>query len=168
MTIFSAFALSFGSLLALMAVVAAWLFRMTNAPLAVKIVIPLFAVALACYAPFEVNTLLGYPMNVNFRNLPETAELVAYFPQDEVARVDLWLRLDPNSPPRAFETRLTSSMKATLNAASTALMHGRPATLKKIKPGDGPSTGTDNSRIGDDDSGYILDQSATSTLPSKE
>lgn len=168
MTVFSAFALSFGALLALMAVVASWLFRTTGAPMAIKIVIPLLAVTLACYTPFEVNTLLGYPANVNFRDLPETAELVAYFPQDEAGRVDLWLRLDPNSPPRAFETRLTSGMKATLSAASTALMHGRPAALKKAKPGDGASTGTDNFGIGDDDSAYILDQSATSSPPSKE
>ena len=167
MTVFSTFALSFGALLACMAVVAAWLFRTASAPMAVKMVVPLSAVALACYTPFKVNALLGYPAAVTFRELPEKAELVAYIPQDEAGLVDLWLRLDPSLPPRAFETRLTSGMKAALRAASTALMRGRPVALKKTDGSDGRPKGADKFGIGDDDSGYVLDESAMSALPAK-
>jgi ribose/xylose/arabinose/galactoside ABC-type transport system permease subunit len=72
MTFLSAFVLSFGTMLALTAIVAAWLFRTTPAPLWVKLIVPAALVSLACYAPGTVSAMLGLPVMVTFDELPQT------------------------------------------------------------------------------------------------
>jgi len=178
MTFFSAFALSFGLMLALMATIAAWLFRTSGAPLIAKLAIPTLLVALACYAPGAVNAMLGLPMTASFAALPDRAELVAFVAHDEEGIVDLWLRPSTGSGqaiPRAYETPLDDRLKKTLREAQEQMAHGRPAMLVKR-----PSTGSGQARhagdapgfnpgvgIGDDQSGYELDESALSRLPAK-
>ena len=175
MSLFSSFALCFGSLLALMALIAAWLFRTAAAPLWARVAVPSLAVSLSCYAPLSVSHMMGYPVSVSFSNLPEAAELVAFVPRDEEKRVDLWL-IDGSNPgtadaPRAYETAMTASMKKALRQAQGELARGRPAMLKKrasaaagSRPGGGAS---DPLGVGDDQQMYVLDPSALG-LPPKE
>jgi hypothetical protein len=174
---FAAFALSFGGVLALMALIAAWLFRTASAPLWVKVAIPALMVALTCYMPWAVNDMLGYPVDVRVDQLPERAELVAFVPRDDEKRVDLWLVTDAppsfgNSGgpgPRAYETILTSDLKKTLREAQQAIGRGGRAVLmkrgadSKIK-----AAGQDALAIGDDQEMYVLDPGAISNLPPKE
>ena len=123
------FVISFGALLALMCVIAAWLFRTASAPLWAKIAVPIAALALGCYAPVAVGAILGFPVSAGVSALPDHAELVAFVAHDDEGRVDLWLRTD--DIPRAYETRLTKEMKKTLRQAQDAISHGQRAVLAK-------------------------------------
>ena len=69
MNFFDAFAASFGSMLLITALIGAWLFRST-APLIAKIAVPAVIVALACTTPYEVNTILGFPVLRRLRPCP--------------------------------------------------------------------------------------------------
>ena len=81
MRFLNAFIVSFGGMLAASAIVVAWLFRTSSAPLVAKIAIPTILVALACWSPTTVNSLLGLPLTASFDELPERAELVAFVAQ---------------------------------------------------------------------------------------
>ncbi len=168
------FVVGFGALLALIAVIAAWLFRTADAPLSAKIIVPSLAVALACATPFAVNAMLGFPVSAGMDALPDRAELVAFVAHDEDDAVDLWLRTGdaPGSQsggvPRAYETRLTAQMKKTLRAAQEAMAHGRRAMLAKRGAGNAKGLGGDPLAIGDAQRVYELDPSALSALPPKE
>ena len=164
MSLYLHFVLSFGALLALMCVIAAWLFRTANAPLWAKIAVPLAALALACYAPIAAGAIMGFPFSADESALPDRAELVAFVAHDDKGQVDLWLRAD--DVPRAYETRLTKEMKKTLRQAQDAMAHGQRAVLEKRGAKGRKSVG-DLLGIGDDEGLYELDQSALSALPAK-
>ena len=167
MTSFIAFVCSFGALLALMALIAAWLFRSAGAPLWQKLAVPSLIVALACAAPFAVSRMMGFPVDVAFRDLPDRAELVAFVPRDGDKRVDLWLKV--NDAPRAFETVLDARLKKTLREAQQAMGRGAKALLKKEGAKDGGESAGDRLGVGEDQTAlYVLDPSALSALPPKE
>lgn len=174
MTDFTSFALSFGALLALMALIAAWLFRTSSAPLWAKIAIPSLAVALGCYAPFAVSSMMGFPVSVAFDELPDRAELIAFVPRDAEKRVDLWLKVagaSISSAPRGFETDLNVKLKKTLREAEEAMAHGGHPILQKQttkSSNGGNASGKDRLGIGDDGQMYVLDPAAISALPPKE
>jgi hypothetical protein len=166
MTDFASFTVSFGSLLALMTLIAAWLFRTASAPLWAKVAVPSLAVALGCYAPFAVSGMMGFPVPVGFDELPDHAELVAFAPRDAEKRVDLWLRT--SQAPRAYEAALTEQMKKTLHQAAEEIGHGRPAVLTKLgKASRNKSGGQDVLRVGGDEGMYVLNANSTG-LPPKE
>ena len=167
MSSFSSFALSLGSLLALMALIAAWLFRTAAAPLWAKVAIPSLAVALGCHAPFAVSNMMGFPVPVGFDRLPDRAELVAFVPVDGEKRVDLWLRPSAGAEPRAYETTLTARMKQTLREAAEQIGHGRPAMLTKRRSEGNGNSGSQDRGLGDDQQMYVLDPNAMG-LPPKE
>ncbi len=173
MSLYLHFVLSFGALLALIGVIAAWLFRTASAPFWVKVLIPSAAVALGCYAPFAVAEMMGFPVTAAMSALPDKAELLAFVAHDEDSRVDLWLRSStgPGSPsggePRAYETRLTAQMKKTLEAAREAQARGQIAMLTK-RGGKRTRGAGDPLGIGDDQDLYVLDPSALSSLPPKK
>jgi hypothetical protein len=162
----SEFALTFGTLLVLMCIIAAWLFRTSAAPLWQKISVPAIAVALCCYAPYSLGSLLGFPVQVDVSALPDHAELVAFVAHDEDQEVDLWLRT--GDVPRAYETRLTPEMKKTLREAREAMEHGRPATLAKRGSRGGKNGTGDQSGSGEAPTTYELDESAMGVLSPKE
>jgi hypothetical protein len=116
---FSAFAASFGSMLVMAALIAAWLFRSSAAPLIAKIAIPAIIVALACITPYRVNGMLGLPILTPLATLPARAELLSFVADDNDTRVDLWLR-QGDDPPRAYQTVLDSKLKQTLRDAHDA------------------------------------------------
>src|SRR5260370_7249238 len=95
MTFFSAFALSFGLMLALMATIAAWLFRTSGAPLIAKLAIPTLLVALACYAPGAVNAMLGLPMTPSFAPLPHPPQPPPFPPPPQQPTLTLPLHPPP-------------------------------------------------------------------------
>ncbi|MBV8473327.1 MAG: hypothetical protein JO107_10535 [Hyphomicrobiales bacterium] len=158
------FVLSFGALLALMCVIAAWLFRTANAPLWAKIALPVAALALGCYAPVAVGAIMGFPVSAGVSALPDHAQLVAFVAHDEEGQVDLWLQTD--NVPRAYETRLTKEMKKTLRQAQDAMARGQRAVLAK-RGTPGRNGVGDRLGIGDDQGMYELDRSALSALPAK-
>jgi hypothetical protein len=160
---FSAFAISFGSMLLLGALIASWLFRSSSAPLVAKMVVPTLIVALACATPYQVNAVLGFPISAPLATLPGRAELIAFFAQDKDTRVDLWLR-QGGAPPRAYETTLDDKLKKTLRKAQSRLGHGGRVMLVKTQPG-AKRTGVTEPRASDEP-GYELDESAF-PLPQK-
>jgi hypothetical protein len=169
MTDLTSFAFSFGALLALMALIAAWLFRTTSAPLWTKVALPSLAVALGCYAPFAVSGMMGFPVSVAFEELPDRAELIAFVPHDAEKTVDLWLKVA--DAPRAYETKLDANLKKALREAGEAMAHGRPAMLMKRSATGAVgqrASGQDRLGIGDDSEMYVIDHTAMSALPSKE
>src|SRR5260370_36017024 len=111
-----------------------------GAPLAAKLAVPAALVALACYAPFAVNSMLGFPVSAGLYALPDRAELVAFFPHDEEGLVDLWLSVGASAglAPRAYLTDLGASMKETLRRARERHRNGQTPLL--AKRGKGPST----------------------------
>ena len=168
MTFLSQFVLSFGAMLALTAVVAAWLFRTTPAPLWAKLIIPAALVSLACYAPGTVNAMLGLPVTVSFDQLPERAELVAFVAHDEAGVADLWLR--EGDIPRAYETKLDANMKKTLREAEERQAQGQRTMLMKRGNGGRKREGhhaVEAPSITDDQSAYAIDDKAWA-LPKKE
>jgi hypothetical protein len=159
--------LTLGALLAFAAVTLGWLFRLTSAPLAMRIAAPAIAVAAGCYVPWSVNALLGYPASVAERDLPDNAKLVAFASNGETGAVDLWLLSPSDQDPRAYVTKLTPNLKQALREAQEAMAHGAVAQLKRIggKPG-GASRHGDAYGIVDDDSHWTL--LVESPLPAKE
>lgn len=133
MTPFATFAIYGGLFLALMVVVASWLFRTSSASLAIKLTIPALIMVLACVTPEKVAALLGYPVSVPFSALPRQAELVAFVPNDSAHTADLWLRVGSDAP-RAYEITLTDDMKKTLRDAGKKLAHGERVGVRKGKP----------------------------------
>lgn len=129
MMFLNSFVLSCGAFLALSAVVTAWLFRISAAPLWQKLIIPTALVGLACYLPGTVNALLGFPVSVAFDQLPERAELVAFVAHDEVGVADLWLK--ETDTPRAYETTLDGKMKKVLREAQERQGRGERTMLTK-------------------------------------
>ena len=170
MTFFSQFALTFGLILTLTAVIAGWVFRSSTAPLLAKLLLPTTLVGLACAAPLEVNPMLGLPVSVSIKSLPDEAELLAFLPHDERHLVDLWL-LAGDGPPRSYETTLDESLKKTLRKARDEMAQGRPAILRKRGAQQGMKQqvrSADQSDPRDDQTEYVLDESARSELPPKD
>lgn len=123
-----------GLFLALMAVVAAWLFKTASAPFFLKIVIPISLMVLACATPYQLPSILGWPVETAFASLPQQAELISFVPRDADKKVDLWLVTD--GPPRAYEVTLTDGLKDTLRQAQKAQAAGQRTMLAKAgKPG---------------------------------
>jgi len=157
MTHFSTFAVSFGSLLLLAALIAAWLFRSSNAPLIAQIGVPLLIVALACVTPYQVNAMLGFPFSAPASSLPPHAELIAYVAHDEDKLVDLWLRV--GETPRAYETTLDDKMKGTLRKAQDRMGKGGRVMLVRGKARRGVTSAAS-------EDGFEIDESAFA-LPTK-
>ena len=163
MTFFSAFSVSFGLLLVLMAAMASWTFRTANAPLIAKLVIPASIFTLACSTPNAMNSLLGFPVTVAFAALPDRAVLVAFVAHDREGMVDLWLR-QGDAPPRAYETPLDENMKKTLHDAELRLARGERVMLAKRGKETGQSASRNRQSTADDGS-YELDVSAFNLSP---
>jgi hypothetical protein len=164
MNFFSAFVASFGSMLLATALIGAWLFRSSAAPLIAKVAVPALVVALACATPYQVNAMLGFPVSVPPATLPAHAELIAFVAHDGDTRVDLWLR-QSNALPRAYETTLDNKLKRTLREAESRLGHGGRVMLVKARLRTN-RTGVEEQGVPDDPS-YELDDSFFS-LPPKD
>ena len=170
MSYLTAFIVSFGSFLALLAVISGWLFRTSSAPFAMKLIIPALLVGVACGAPFSILEMLGFPVPSTMAALPDHVKLIAFVTQDDERTVDLWLSRDGR--PRAYEVTLDSELKKTLREAAREMGQGKPVFLhkqpKKGPAGDAKMSGSKNgvTEIHDDYvSGYTLDD--TSGLPPK-
>ena len=156
MNFFNAFTASFGSMLLINAVIGAWLFRSSAAPLIAKIALPALIVALACATPYEVNTILGFPILTPPATLPAHAELIAFVAHDDDERVDLWLR-QSNAPPRAYESALNENLKRILREAKSRLERGGRVMLVKASRGTKRAGLTEQPAR--DDATYELDDS---------
>ncbi len=161
----SHFALSFGAMLALMALIAAWLFRTAGASLWLKVILPSLMTALACSTPFAIGSMLGYPVGASFDALPDRAELVGFVARDDNGLVDLWLRT--GDVPRAYETKLDAKMKKALREARDAMAQGRRPLVAKAGKAKADRAGNPNG-IGDDEDAWVVDPDALSRLPGKK
>jgi hypothetical protein len=133
-TFFNAFALSFGLLLAGLALIAAWIFRTAAAPMAAKLAVPALLVALGCLTPYEINSMLGMPRMSALAALPDRSELIAFVAHDEDNRADLWLSVE-DAPPRAYEISIDEAMKRLLRDARDRKEHGgRVMLVKRAEP----------------------------------
>jgi hypothetical protein len=165
-TFFNAFALSFGLLLAGLALIAAWMFRTAAAPLAAKLALPALLVALGCLAPYEVNSMLGLPRIAALAGLPDRAELIAFVPYDEDRSADLWLRVE-DSPPRAYEIAIDDAMKKLLRDAGNRKEHGgRVMLVKRAERADKEKGHPGMTEQRSADPAYTIDESAFA-LPNK-
>jgi hypothetical protein len=149
-------------MLLMTALIGAWLFRSSAAPLIAKIAVPALIVALACATPYQVNAMLGFPVSAPPATLPAHAELIAFVAHDDDTRVDLWLR-QSNALPRAYETTLDNKLKRTLREAQSRLGHGGRVMLVKT-PLRTKRTGVEEQRVLDGPS-YELDDSFFSLPP---
>lgn len=120
-----------GAFLALMAVVAAWLFKSASAPFAFKIIIPISLMALACATPFQLPSILGWPVETTLASLPQQAELIGFVPHDDEKKVVLWLMREGVKEPRAYEVEETDALKKTLASAKKAQAAGQRTELAK-------------------------------------
>ena len=130
MTLFNSFVGTLGLLLLLTTGITSWVFRTSAAPIAAKLVVPACLVMLACFTPWRVVTILGYPAPVSSNALPQKAELIAFVAQDDKGIVDLWLR-EGSEEPRAYNVALDPQLKRTLEAARDELGRGEKVGLKK-------------------------------------
>ena len=153
--------------LALMVVVAAWLFRTANAPFFAKIIIPTTLMILGCWAPFKLPAILGWPVETTFASLPQQAELIAFYPYEDEKKVSLWLMPDGEPQPRAYSVEMTDDLKDTLRKAQKAKADGGRTVLAKVAKPAGKKR--PHQPYGDIDGGnspYVLQDSAFS-LPRK-
>jgi hypothetical protein len=159
---FSVFAIYAGIFLALIGLVAAWLFRTSDAPFHMKWSVPVLIIILACATPDKVAALLGYPVWTTFSALPQKAELIGFVPKDSDKQhlVDLWLRVGSDDP-RAYEVIMTGDMKKMLKDAGAKMAQGERVGLRKGKPRDGVTD------IETPEAPYVLDDNAFA-LPSKD
>jgi hypothetical protein len=165
-TFFTAFALSFGLLLAGLVLIAAWMFRTAAAPLAAKLALPALLVALGCLTPYEVNSMLGLPRMAALAALPDRAELIAFVAHDEDKRADLWLRVE-DAPPRAYEIAIDEAMKKLLRDARDRKEHGGRVMLVKRAEHAAKETGHQGvTKQRSADPVYAIDDSAFA-LPNK-
>jgi hypothetical protein len=131
---FLAFAVSFGAMLTLMALMAVWLFRTARAPLWQAMPVMALVVAAACATPYQVAAMMGYPIWTPFSSLPKQAELIAFVPHDDDKRVDLLLR-EGHDAPRLYETAMDDNMKKLLREADEKLKLGeRVGVIKRKGP----------------------------------
>ena len=130
MTPFEQFLATFGSVMVLLCLVAAWQFRMAAVHVAWRLLFPLAIVAFALWTPFKVIWMLGFPVATDMRDMPARAELVQFYPRDEIKKVDLWL-LAPGEPtPRAYEIALTPALQKLLSQAREGLARGELVGLE--------------------------------------
>ena len=76
------FVLTFGFMLASMAVMASWLFRSSGAPLYAKVGLSVWLCA-ACVTPLEVNPMMGLPVTASLQSPARPGATVAFLPHDE-------------------------------------------------------------------------------------
>jgi hypothetical protein len=165
MSPFSNFAISLGLFLVLTTTIAAWLFRLATAPLAMKLIVPAMLIVVACATPWQARPLMGFPYPLPFASLPRSAELIAFVTHDEESCVDLWLR-EGDAPPRAYETALDDGMKKTLRAAHDRLEQGHRVMLTK-EAHDSKRSHFNRGVNSNDNAPYELEDSAFS-LPPKD
>ena len=164
MSLANTFVYSSGALLLLTAIVAAWIFRSSNASTLTKMVIPVTLVIIVCVTSKQVPAILGYPLESKFDALPKRAELVAFLERDN-KRVDLWL-LQSDGSLRAYDTVLDDQMKSVLKAALERKARGQRTMLQKPpagKPGQPKRPGYADIRSGHP--AYEIDDSAFALPP---
>lgn len=129
----AAFSLELAAWLSALAVVSAWLFRMSAAPLALKLALPSAMLALALGLSSGFFALLGRPVATTIGRMPDPIRLIAFKALDDDARVDLWI--DEGGATRAYEIPLDGRTRQALKQARSELAEGRPVTLSKRKGG---------------------------------
>ena len=130
----SSFALYLGIFLTISAAASGLVFRLTSLPLAIRIAVPAVLVALACWTPTQVVSLLGYPVVTAYEALPPKAELLAFIPHEnkDPKTVDLILS-ENGGDPRMYRTELTEGMKKMLKDASEEQRKGNRTEIGKKK-----------------------------------
>jgi hypothetical protein len=145
MSNFAPFVSTFGLYVAAVALVAAWLFRTTNAPVHTKLSLPILLVGLAGLTTFRVPLMMGLPVETTIAAMPDEVQLVAFWP-DGKKKVDLWV-FPSDGRVRAYKVDLTPSLQKLLTEARELLADGIPVHLKladipKVTGGDGNDYGT--------------------------
>jgi len=132
MTHASALTMALGGFLGAGATMAGLTFRRSAAPTWVRMALPLQLAACACAVPMTLWHLMGYPAAVRLSDLPERAELVAFFPLDDADNglVDLWLSAD-GAPPRSYEVRADRPTREMLRQAQLNASMGRPTRVAR-------------------------------------
>lgn len=130
----SSFTIYLGLFLIIAAAATGFVFRLTTLPLAIRLTVPAVLIALACWTPAQVYSLLGYPVVADYASLPQKAELLAFVPHenDEPKTVDLLLA-ETGSKPRLYETALTEGMKKLLKSAAEQQEKGNRTEVVKKK-----------------------------------
>jgi hypothetical protein len=167
MTFFSQFAVSSGLALVGAAVIVAWVFRTTGAPLWQRLLVPAVTVAAAAYAPFAVNSMMGLPVSTTIAELPDKATLLAFVPADGERMVDIWL-VRGGLPPRAYEVALDPKLKKELREAEERQGHGQQVVMSHRKRVDGDRPHGNRDGKDDDELAYVIDEAAMPRLPPKE
>jgi hypothetical protein len=132
----SQFGLTIGCMLFLMAVVAAWLFRTSSAPLLMKISASLVLGGLAVYSPFASNSIAGLPVMTSLGGMPSCFELVGILARDDEGKVDLWA-IYKGGVPRSYEVDLTKGLKRGLRDIADSLAQNGTVHVCSKGQGDG-------------------------------
>lgn len=129
----SSLTISLGLYHLLMAAIAWWVLRTAAIHLAVKIIVPVLLLILACSTWYTLPSAFGYPVETVFSALPRQAELLAFHPYDDEKMVDLWLMPEGAPQPRAYSIEMTDDLKDTLRKAQKAKAEGGRAMLAKVE-----------------------------------
>ncbi len=148
-----AFSIALGASLSGLVVIAAWQFRNTSAPLAVKLLLPTLMLGCALFAGERFSALLGRPVSTTLAAMPEQVSLIAFRPVDAESRVDLWI--GEGASTRAYEIPLDEQTKHALRQAQDELAQGRPVRLSQHKTRRSASVQGDPTS--DDPVGFELD-----------
>ena len=125
---FLPFALTTSALFAGLVVIAAWVFRTSNAPLAVKIALPGLLLALGLASPWHFAAMLGRPVPIAARDLPNGATMIAFQMLDGDTRADLWLREGAST--RAYEITVGDDERKALRKAREGQARGDGVTVQ--------------------------------------
>lgn len=135
---FLPFAIIVSALLAGIVVIAAWLFRASSAPLAVKIALPATMLAAALYLPWTFAAMLGRPVPIAADDLPNGARLIGLQMFDGDTRAQLWL--SENGSTRLYEIAVSEADKKELRKARAGVAGGDGVTIG-MGSGQGKPTG---------------------------
>ncbi len=136
------FAVTLGGTLAAMTAMLVWIARTSAVSIAWKVLAGIALASLACWVPFQVSWMLGYPVRTTMRDLPSTLQLVALRAADEHDKVfDLWVIAPRESSPRSYELTVDEGMKKALKEARESLARGEPVFLQRGDDANGAKGG---------------------------
>jgi hypothetical protein len=121
MSDFTWFFLVLGANLSILAIAMGVILRDTEAPLHIKLSIPVVLVFLGAWLPAQVTPMMGRPVETTMEELPKEILLLQFYPVSR-DKVDLWI-IEKNRT-RAYEVPLGPNLQRALTEAREGLKDG--------------------------------------------
>jgi hypothetical protein len=148
MTPFSAYILTNALLLGLLVCSLIWLFKTSNGPIWIKLLLALALTVLVCWSPIATRAILGYPQPRAMSELPDRFQLFAEYSVDDLS-FDLWIKSAGENEPLAVTIVPDKQLRSQLRSAQQKLGQGAPVIFSRSRPNaDGKKAGNNAVDVG--------------------